>query len=164
MRRREFISLFGGATAWPLGARAQQPALPTIGFLAAQTAEANADNLLRFRQGLKEEGFVENENVKVEYRFAENQIDRLQTLASELVRRRVEVIAVSGGPASASAANATTSIPVIFMVPEDPVRGGLVMSLARPGGNATGINFFSAELGEKRLQILRELVPTATRV
>ena len=165
VKRREFITLLGGsAAAWPLAALAQQPVMPVVGFLSSQTHDAILDFLRGFRQGLKDTGYVEGENVAMEYRWADNQIDRLPALTAELVRRRVAVIAASGGPASEAAAKATTTIPIVFMVAEDPVRLGLVTNLARPDGNLTGVNFFSAELAAKRLEFLRELVPAARRV
>ena len=165
MRRREFIVGLGGTAAWPLVARAQQPAMPIVGFLDSRSPEALVDRLRAFRQGLKDTGYVEGENVTIIYRWADNQLDRLPVLAAELVHRPVTVIASSGGLPPALAAKATTTtIPIAFLSADDPVRRGLVASLARPGGNLTGINFLNNELGTKQLELLRELVPTTARV
>jgi putative tryptophan/tyrosine transport system substrate-binding protein len=165
MRRRKFITLVGGAVAWPLAARAQQAAMPVVGFLSV-TSPAPFEHLVAgFRRGLQEAGFVEGRNVAIEFRWAEGRYDRVPELASDLVRRQVTVIVTTGGEISATAAKAATStIPIVFNTGTDPVRRGLVASLARPGGNMTGVNIFTTELAEKRLGLLHDLIPVPATI
>jgi putative ABC transport system substrate-binding protein len=164
MKRREFITLIGGTAAWPFAANAQQPALPVIGFLHLTSLETNRENLSDFRRGLQDTGYVENKNVMIEYRWAQGQNDQIPTLVAELVRRRVSVLVVLESTNSALAAKAATQkIPIVFMQSADPVRIGLVNSLNRPGGNLTGINLLLAETAGKRLELLLDLLPAATR-
>src|SRR5262245_9620362 len=163
MKRRAFTTLLGGAAAWPLAARAQQPSLPKIGVLCSKSPREEARLLARFRQGLNEIGYVEGHNVAIEYSWAEDQNDRLQALAVDLVRRQVTVIATHGSHPAALAPNAATApIPIVFTTSGDPGQLGLVSRMSRPGSNITGVTSMGVELGPKQLEVLHELVPTAT--
>jgi putative ABC transport system substrate-binding protein len=165
MRRREFITLLGGAAAWPLAVRAQQPSMPVIGYLGSSSFERSAGrSLLNFKRGLAETGYVEDRNVTIEYRWADDQYERLPALALELVQRRVSVLVAAGSPTALPAKAATTVVPTVFMVGSDPVELGLVASLNRPGGNLTGVAYLNAEVAPKRLELLQQFVPAAKSI
>jgi putative tryptophan/tyrosine transport system substrate-binding protein len=165
MRRRDLITLIGGAVVWPLAVHAQQQSLPVIGFVDSRSIETMGNRLRGFRRGLEEGGYTESRTVAVEYRWAENQMDRLTDLAADLAHRNVDLIVASGGLSGAFAAKAaTTTIPIVFLAAQDPVKLGLVSSLARPGNNLTGVNFFNTELAAKQFELLREILPKSTRV
>ncbi len=162
LKRREFITLLGGAMTWPRAARAQQPVMPVIGYLSALSEAAVPDQVAAFRRGLTEVGLTEGQNVMIEYRWAQGQYDRLPAMADDLVHRPVDLILAQAPPAALAARGATTTIPIVFVVGSDPTAEGLVASFSRPGGNATGMTLMTAPLGQKRLEILRELAPKAT--
>src|SRR5215475_12978339 len=163
LKRREFVTLVSGAAAWPLAARAQR-AMPVIGFLSSASLSAYAPFMSSFHSGLKEAGYAEGQNVAIEYRWAEGEYGRLRAMADELVRRQVSAIVVTGTPGTLAAKAATSTVPIVFVISDDPAARGLVTSLSRPGGNATGVNFFVGELASKQLGLMYELVPAAKRV